>query len=147
MLYQVGGNGTAWATGITYPAISANIGDMIFFQYTTSHNVYKFLNLAAYTACDFSTATMEAIIGPYTYTITSLPAYFGCQIAGHCFLGMKVAVNQAGSTAASSTAAATSSSSGLSTGVNSAFGVADIASASHYLIVTSVLGHLLLCLI
>jgi len=116
---------------------------------TGAHNVNMFLNYAAYTNCDFSTATLLSSNGPYNATITSLPAYFGCSFNSgeHCAAGMKVAVNQAGGASSTSTASSVSSSAGLSTAANSAFGVADIASASHYFIVASVLGHLLFCLI
>jgi len=120
------------------------------FSFTTgAHNVNMFASYAAYTNCDFTSDTPLSSNGPYTATITSLPAYFGCSFndGEHCAAGMKVAVIQAGGASSTSTASSVSSSAGLSAGANSAFGVADIASASHYLIVASVLGHLLFCFI
>jgi len=126
--------GFGLATG-SYGLIDANVGDILTFVWTGTHNVNIFASKTAYTNCDFTTATSYSSTPGVTYTVVTLPVYFGCSISDHCSAGgMKLSVSVIGTPTSS-------------TSVNGAFGVADIASVGLYMIVASMLAQLLLCLI
>jgi len=127
----------AWAFYLSTSAsgvITANVGDTLTFAWTGVHNVNVFANEAAYANCNFTGSTSVSATTGATYTIVSLPVYFGCEVSGHCTSGMKLAVNPNGNSTSNNH-------------INGAFGVADIASSGYYLIIASMLGQLLLCII
>ena len=73
-------------------AMTAAVGDTLEFSWTGNHNVYLMADETAFDACDFTGAIDLGDASPVSYTLTSLPAYFGCEIAGHCTYGQKLAV-------------------------------------------------------
>jgi len=91
-----------WATsGSAMSNLEMAKGESLLFDFAgTVHDVMKFPDMAAYTACDFSSATTVCVgAGPCTYVFGDneggLTHYFGCDknAGGHCSTGnLKVAV-------------------------------------------------------
>ena len=69
--------------------------------YSSSHDVYKLNDKAAYEACDFGSATLlgDTRDSPYSFVMdgSESTAYLGCSKGSHCSRsGQKVAVSLAG---------------------------------------------------
>ena len=69
--------------------------------YSSSHDVYKLNDKAAYEACDFGSATLlgDTRDSPYSFAMdgSESTAYLGCSKGSHCSrTGQKVAVSLAG---------------------------------------------------
>merc|ERR1719424_1358812 len=80
---------------------TAHVGDSLHFMWENNspagHNVYMMASKAAFDSCDFTDATnLGAASAPASgrveYKLTVLPAYFACEISGHCNAGQKLAV-------------------------------------------------------
>merc|ERR1711865_1333398 len=72
-------------------------GDSLHFMWEGNHNVYRMANKLAFEECDFTGATNIdspnlVSISPVEHKLTELPAYFACEIEGHCAMGQKLAV-------------------------------------------------------
>ena len=87
-----------WLAGFqdeTARSKTAIVGDSLHFMWDETygaHNVYKMADKAAFDSCDFAGATNLGAASPVEYTLTALPTYFACEIAGHCGAGQKLAV-------------------------------------------------------
>ena len=79
----------SWSTGSGYASTSVAAGDDITFVYTTSHDVWRFDDFAAYAACDFSRATQLAgrSDSPFTIQAPRGTSYYGCSVGSHCTRG------------------------------------------------------------
>ena len=72
--------------------MEAEVGDTLTFEWPGVHNVYQMPSLEAFESCDFSSATLIGSETGVQATLDSLPAYFACEISGHCLAGQKLAV-------------------------------------------------------
>ena len=84
-----------WLAGFqdeTARSKTAIVGDSLKFMWEGVHNVYMMADKAAFDSCDFAGATNLGAASPVEYTLTALPTYFACEIAGHCGAGQKLAV-------------------------------------------------------
>ena len=81
-----------------YAPVSAEVGDVVTFTYSASHDVWQFNDEAAFEACDFSSATMLADKrdSPFDVTVTSPSMFIGCSVGSHCRSGQKVVLGAAG---------------------------------------------------
>jgi len=75
-------------------ALEANVGDSLTFTWRGRHNVYQMPSYEAFTMCDFSSAINLGSESGVEFTIDSLPAYFACEVSGHCMAGQKLAVTE-----------------------------------------------------
>ena len=76
--------------------MTASVGDTLEFTWSGTHNVYVMPNAEAVEACDFSSATLLCATsagGSCTATLDTLPAYFACEVAGHCQGGQHLTVS------------------------------------------------------
>jgi len=79
----------SWSTGSGYASTSVSAGEPVTFTYTSSHDVWKFDDSAAYEACDFRRATQIADRGdsPFTLNAPAGNSYYGCDVGSHCSSG------------------------------------------------------------
>jgi len=75
-------------------AMEAKVGDSLTFTWRGRHNVYQMPSYEAFTTCDFSSATNLGSNSGVEVTLDSLPAYFACEVSGHCMAGQKLAVTE-----------------------------------------------------
>jgi len=90
----------AWTIPVADQTITASVGDTLTFKWNGGHNVFRVPDADAYAACDFSSATEVCATsngdgGGCTATLDTLPAYFACEVTGHCGGGQKLTVNAA----------------------------------------------------
>jgi len=82
--------------------MTASTGATLTFEWSgMPHNVYVMPNAEALAACDFNSGAVVATgcdttSGPAscTYTLNSLPAYFACEVSGHCGGGQHLTVTE-----------------------------------------------------
>lgn len=92
----------AWTAGFNDPnarTMTAAVGDTLKFTWSGPHNVYKLPDATALENCDFSSATevcaqANSDGGSCTATINALPAYFACEVSGHCTSGQHLTVTE-----------------------------------------------------
>jgi len=95
----------AWTAGFSDAnarTMTAAVGDTLKFEWSggAPHNVYRMPDAASLTGnCDFSSATEVCATGTTdggscTATINALPAYFACQVSGHCSGGQHLTVEE-----------------------------------------------------
>jgi len=85
----------------SYNDITASIGEVITFTYSSSHDVWQFPDEKSYDACDFSNATLlaDSRDSPFDYTVANDTAFLGCSVGSHCSRsGQKIKVSAAKST-------------------------------------------------
>jgi len=83
-----------------YPDLDVNPGDMIFFNYTSNHNVRRFQNEEAHDNCEFSGRWISPegeLDGPTSFVVAEEEGetiYVGCSVEDHCENGnMKLVIN------------------------------------------------------
>ncbi|MFS7966158.1 putative Blue (type 1) copper binding protein [Helianthus anomalus] len=89
------GNATyvTWASGKTF-----NVGDTLFFNFTTGAHDVTEVSQAAYGPCTAANPISHTTTGPATVTLrTAGNHYFICTVGPHCNLGQKLMINVRGS--------------------------------------------------
>jgi len=85
-----------WVSGFGAPAnqvLEVSEGDMIKFEWSSSHNVEQMADEAKFTTCDFSGSTMLGASSPVTTAALTVGThYYACSIGSHCASGQKLAV-------------------------------------------------------
>ena len=105
---------------------TVNIGDVVTFTWTGTHDVMEFASQSKFASCDFTGATRRRRLhsngdhnaSPYEYPVPDGQPirYFGCSIAGHCAGGQKLTMTvTGGTTSAPVTSAPVAASSASST--------------------------------
>ncbi|KAJ0864985.1 putative Blue (type 1) copper binding protein [Helianthus annuus] len=86
---------TTWASQQTF-----NVGDTLFFNFTTGfHNVAE-VSQAAYGPCTTANPISTITTGPATVTLTAAgPHYYICTVGTHCQIGQKLSINVSAATA------------------------------------------------
>ncbi|KAJ0817343.1 putative Blue (type 1) copper binding protein [Helianthus annuus] len=85
---------TTWASQQTF-----NVGDTLFFNFTTGfHNVAE-VSQAAYGPCTTANPISTITTGPATVTLTAAgPHYYICTVGTHCQIGQKLSINVSAAT-------------------------------------------------
>lgn len=82
-----------WGLPFTPHNVSASVGDIVAFDFTTGHTVMRMPSAAALASCDFSASSVLASTGPVGFRMPNVSAlYFACSVSNHCAQGMQVAV-------------------------------------------------------
>ncbi|KAJ0724305.1 putative Blue (type 1) copper binding protein [Helianthus annuus] len=86
---------TTWASQQTF-----NVGDTLFFNFTTGfHNVAE-VSQAAYGPCTTANPISTITTGPATVTLTAAGQhYYICTVGTHCQIGQKLSINVSAATA------------------------------------------------
>ena len=88
----------AWTAGFGNPDARARTfaaGTLLQFQWEGTHNVHILPNLEAFTACNFTSATILGAQSGVEFQIPSAQTeklYFACKVNSHCLSGQKLAV-------------------------------------------------------
>ena len=88
------GGAVGWGLGMQYPAINAEVGDTLVFNYMRMHDVWALPGAA----CGFEGGSLLAgpDASPYRQQLTQPGTlHFSCSTAGHCAEGQLVTVNVA----------------------------------------------------
>ncbi|CAM8946264.1 unnamed protein product [Rhodiola kirilowii] len=99
-VYTVGGS-NGWTMGVDYSTWSTagrtfSVGDTLVFNYAGGHTVDE-VTESDYKTCTVGNSITTDSSGTTAITLTAPGShYFICGIAGHCSIGMKLAVNVAG---------------------------------------------------
>ena len=87
-----------WTAGFSNASArqrSAASGSRLSFEWSGTHNVYRFSSLTAFEDCDFSGASLIGDQSPVIFDIDASATgtlYFGCAVSVHCSHGQKLAV-------------------------------------------------------
>jgi len=101
----------AWTAGFGNAdarTTTAAVGDTLKFEWSGPHNVYKMPDATALGNCDFSSATevcaqANSDGGSCTANLDALPAYFACEVSGHCSSGQHLTVTESPTTTTTTT--------------------------------------------